>query len=356
MNYAVIMAGGKGERFWPMSRLKTPKQLLAITGEKTMIQKTVDRLRGFVQPDKVVIITNSVQSPAIKKQLPDIPTIIAEPCGRNTAPCIMLAAAYIAHEDENAIMVVLPADHVIHQVNTFSQTLADVVALAEREDALFTIGITPTYPATGYGYIHAGTKIDHKSGTDFFRVEEFREKPNLEVAKQFIESGEFFWNSGIFVWRVKTFLQALQEFMPDLYKAYTEIREAIKKGTADTVIAELYPGLANISVDYGIMEKAKRVMVAKSRFDWDDVGAWDAVASHFPRDEHGNVVRAKFIGVDTSDCIVFSKESLVGCVGVDNLIVVVTDDAVLVCDKSRAQDVKSIVKQLTDLPDGKNYL
>ena len=358
MIYPVIMAGGRGERFWPMSRIKTPKQLLAITSDKTMIQETVERLGQVADEHNIIIVTNAVQASSIKDQLCKLAPekIVAEPCARNTAPCIMLAAAYVAHEDENGVMVILPADHVIHKHDEFAATIKDTVRLAEQEDALFTIGITPAYPATGYGYIHVGEKVNSDSKTQFYTVNQFREKPDINLAERFVESGEFLWNSGIFVWRVNVFIDVLKSFMPSLYDSYLRIRQSLKDGNAVEVVSELYPGLPNISIDYGIMEKAQRVIVAKSRFDWDDVGAWDAVAKHFPADNNDNVAKGKFVGVDCKDCIVFSENKLVAGVGIENLVVVVTDDAVLVCDKSRAQDVKALVKKLNENTDLNGYL
>ncbi len=358
MIYAVIMAGGKGERFWPQSRLKTPKQLLAIAGDKPMIRETVDRLSGLTQSDSILIVTNEAQSQEIKKILPDLPEehVIAEPCGRNTAACIALAAAYIDSQDPDGIMVVLPADHVIHNTDAFAQVITDIAQLAQQEEALFTIGIQPDHPATGYGYIKSGAGLNTDMKTVFSEVDQFTEKPDLDTAKQFIESGSYFWNSGIFVWKTSVFLSAVRDYMPELYAGYEKIRNAIGTDNLKSVVGAVYPTLPNISVDYGIMENAQRVIMAASSFDWDDVGSWDAVAKHFEPDSDGNIARGKFVGVDTKDCIIYSKDKLVAGVGVENLIVVVTDDAILVCDKNKAQDVKKIVQKLADQPDGKDYL
>lgn len=358
MIYAVIMAGGKGERFWPQSRLRTPKQLLSITGDKPMIRETVDRLGNITGSDKILIVTNDVQAPAIKKIVPDLPGehVIAEPCGRNTAACIALAAAYIDAQDSEAVMVVLPADHVIHDVDSFSRNITDAASVAEQHNALCTIGIEPTFAATGYGYIKADDTIDSHTTTPFYSVAQFTEKPDAETAQQFLDSGNYYWNSGIFVWKNKVFLREVEKHMPELYEGYRAIRNAIGTDSLNDVVAQVYPNLPNISVDYGIMEKADRVIMATSGFDWDDVGSWDAVAKHFEPDTQGNIVRGKFVGVDTRDCIVYSGDKLVAGVGIDNLIVVVTDDAVLLCDKSRAQDVKQIVQQLSNDPEGKDYL
>ena len=354
------MAGGKGERFWPKSRADMPKQLLPITGEKTMIQETVDRITSVASLDKTLIITNKVQAKEIAKQLPDIDPkrIIAEPCGRNTAPCIALAAAYISREaGEDAVMVVLPADHVIHDTHAFYKTVNDAVFKAKTDDALFTIGIVPTHPSTGYGYIHFKEEIETQAGgTRFFLVEEFTEKPYLEKAEKFISCGEYFWNSGIFVWKVKSYMDAVKKYMPDLYDGYLKICRAIDEGKDKEVIEKIYPHLPNNSIDYGIMEKVERVIVAKSQFDWDDVGSWDAVEKHFIPDSNGNVVCGNFEEFNSKNCIVSSDKLLVAGVGLENIIIVATDDVVLVCDKSSAQDVKEIVKILKKNPKYKKYL
>ncbi|RJP60706.1 MAG: mannose-1-phosphate guanylyltransferase [Candidatus Auribacter fodinae] len=353
MIYAVIMAGGKGERFWPLSRLKTPKQLLAITSERTMIQETVGRISEYIPVDNILIITNIAQKAVIEQQLPHIPAsrIIAEPCGRNTAPCIALAAAVISSESPNAVMLVLPADHIIHDREKFSATIKDTIEQAQTEKALFTIGIHPEHPATGYGYIHAGESVQLDCDTKFYVVKEFMEKPDLPTAQKFLASGEYFWNSGIFVWRTDVIVDCIKNFMPDLYDGYLKMRQSALSGDLDSLLPVIYPTLPSISVDYGIMEKAKKVMMAKSRFDWDDVGAWDAVAKHFTPDNDNNVINGRFLGIDTSGCTVFSKRHFVGTIGVENLIIVVTDDAVLVCNKDNAQDVKLLVQNIAKSKD-----
>jgi len=356
MVYAVIMAGGKGERFWPKSRMKTPKQLLAIVSDNTMMQETVSRLDNISQDENILIITNSIQSEEIRKQLPSVPpeNIISEPCGRNTAPCIALAAAFMKNDDD--VMVVLPADHMIRNKNMFQKNITDTINMAKKTNALFTIGINPLFPATGYGYIHFKEQIKSDTETEICEVVEFTEKPDLKKAKEFIESGEYYWNSGIFIWRKSVFVDSLKKFMPDLYEGYKKILSSIKNGNYEEKIQEIYPQLPNISIDYGIMEKADNVLVAKSLFDWDDVGSWDAVGKYFEPDDNQNVAKGKFVEVDSKNCIVFSDNKLVATVGVQNLIIVVTDDAVLVCDKTRSQDVKEIVKKLGSKPENQIYL
>ena len=346
--YTVVMAGGRGERFWPKSRISTPKQLLAIVTENTMIQETVQRVSAISLTKNVLIITNKSQQEQIERLLPQLnaENIVGEPCGRNTAPCIALAAASIAHHDPEAVMIVLPADHVIHDTVGFAATIQDMVTLARTEDVLLTIGIDPMFPATGYGYIHCGQKLPNETGTEFFTVNSFKEKPAIETAQQFVSSGEYLWNSGMFVWRVSVFADALKKHMPDLFKFFQKLVDAFGRDDSENFIESIYAALPSVSIDYGIMEKAERVICAKSRFDWDDVGAWDAVAKHFDRDEDGNVCQGESVGVDMQDCLIVSDDKLVAGIGIKDLIVVATDDAVLICDKNRAQDVKKIVQCL----------
>ena len=239
--------------------------------------------------------------------------------------------------------------------NLFSELINDVAVLAQKEDALFTIGIKPTYPATGYGYINSGSKYQSNLGTNFSLVTGFTEKPCLDKAKEFFDSGNYLWNSGIFVWRKKVFIDCVKKFMPELYQGYLKISKNINKTDTKKLISEIYPDLPNVSVDYGIMEKAEHVIVAESTFDWDDVGSWDAIENHFTPDENGNIVKNMFVGIDTSNCIIDSNK-LVAAIGIENLIVVQTDDALLICPKSRAQDVKKIVQQLQAKPEYKDYL
>lgn len=359
--FVVIMAGGRGERFWPKSRIDTPKQLLPIVSDKTMLEETVNRINSIVPIENMIIVANQSQVPAIKAVLPEFigENIIGEPCGRNTAPCIALAAAYCSVQNPHAVMVVLPADHVIHQTASFTRTLEDVISYAVSEDALFTIGIEPHFPSTGYGYIHCGERQKSQSETEFFTVKSFKEKPMHEIAERYLKSGEYLWNSGMFVWRSEVFVRDLQRYLPDIYNAYHRFVNAFSSRNAEEIqkcIGECYPSMQNISIDYGIMEKAGNVVCAKSTFDWDDVGAWDSVAKHFPNDERGNVLKGNCIAHEIDNCLMVSDKKILAGVGIKDLIVVVTDDAVLVCNKNNAQDVKKIVQILDGNPDFKRYL
>jgi mannose-1-phosphate guanylyltransferase len=323
MNWAVIMAGGVGERFWPASRRKRPKQLLPIVGKTTMIQQTVARLAGVVPPSRIVIATNAEQAPLIRKQLPRVKHILAEPVGRNTAPCIAMAAAFIGERDPNAVMVVVPADSHIPDIQQYRRVVSDSLALAGRENVLITIGIQPVSPHTGYGYIQLGERINDR----FWKAQRFVEKPDRATAEHFLASGEYRWNAGMFVWSLRAIGAAFQKYRPDMWMDVRSLKRA-------------YPKLEKISIDYAIMEKAGNVVVANGDFAWDDVGDWAAVERH----EHTG---PDFVSVDSSGCVVAGEVGhTVAVVGVNDLVIVHTRDATLVCRKSDAQRVRELVKKL----------
>jgi mannose-1-phosphate guanylyltransferase len=330
MNWAVIMAGGVGERFWPMSRRKRPKQLLPIVGSRTMIQQTVARLAGVVPPSRMLVITNADQAPLIRKQLPRVKHIIAEPVGRNTAPCIAYAAAIIGGRDPNAVMVVVPADSFIPDVDRYRRVVCESLELAGRENVLITIGIQPTSPHTGYGYVQVGERLSDR----FWKARRFVEKPDRATAEQFLASGEYRWNAGMFVWSLRAIGEAFQKHQPDMWLDARSLKRA-------------YPKLEKISIDYAIMEKAGNVIVANGDFAWDDVGDWAAV------ERHGGRVGPEFVSVDSTGCVVAGEPGhIVAAVGVDDLVIVHTRDATLVCRKSDAQRVRELVKKLAA---GKKY-
>lgn len=355
--YAVIMAGGGGERFWPKSRQAHPKQLLNIFGNRTMIQATAERISDMVPPDRLLVITNKVQAPLIREQLPGVPeaSIIAEPFGRDTAPCIALGAAMIMERDPEGIMIVLPADHVIKDSKKLNETLWDACRVAWERRCLVTLGIAPTGPSTGYGYIRGGEQIEGAGNTKFSLVKEFMEKPDRETARRYIDSGEYFWNSGMFVWRASTIVDELRKQIPEIYEGYSKIKKAIGTDDRDTVIRDVYSCLEKKSIDYGIMENAGNVVVAEATFDWDDAGSWLAIERHHPSDSNGNVILGEAVALNTDNCIIVSEDGIVGCVGIKDLIVVKTPDAVLVCPRDRAQDVKKIVRELKASEEWKKY-
>jgi mannose-1-phosphate guanylyltransferase len=346
--YALIMAGGGGERFWPKSRQAYPKQLHRIFGKRTMIQETVDRISSLVPRERIIVITNRVQAPLIGKQLKGVPSsaIVAEPFGRDTAACIALGAAIVMEKDPDGIMVVLPADHVIKDVKALAGNLQDACRVAWERKCLVTLGIKPASPATGYGYIRKGKALRYGLKTRFSTVAAFVEKPDEATAKRYLRSGRYFWNSGMFVWKAEIIAEALQAQMPKLYRGYERIRKALGSRGRERVIRSVYNGLKKVSIDYGVMERADNAIVAEADFDWDDVGSWLALERHKPADGNQNVIVGESVALDTKRCIIIADDGIVGCLGLKDIVVVKTPDAVLVSHRSSLQDVKKIIKEL----------
>ncbi len=347
--FVVIMAGGRGERFWPESRLARPKQLLPIVGEKAMLAQTVDRLAGLVDAKDVFVITNAEQRDAVLEVCPDLDPakVIGEPMGRDTAAAVGLATVLVRREDPNATFAMLPADAVIHDAEGLRSTLETAFSVAEAKPVLATIGITAAFPATGYGYIQQADELGKFVGRTVFNVKRFVEKPDLATAESYLESGDYFWNAGMFVWSVASIVAELEASTASLWSSLQAIDQGLAAGTdLNDLLAEHYPNLEKISVDYAIIEKAKNVVMVESGFDWDDVGEWPAVERHYPADESGNVVRGAAHLEQASNNIVFSRDEdhLVALLGVDDLIVVKTDEATLVCHKDKAQEIKALVK------------
>lgn len=350
---AVIMAGGRGERFWPRSRARHPKQLLPIVSTRTMLQETVDRIRPLVTEKNIYIATGEILSKKVKSQLPFLPekNIILEPVGRNTAACIGLAAIKIEREHPRSTMVVLAADHLIGEREEFLEIIRAGAETAEETGNLVTLGIKPTRPETGYGYIEVESgkfKVESKKKIEVYKVERFVEKPDGERAKKFLSSGNYYWNSGMFIWTVESILKAIEEHMPKLFKGLETIKDSLDTPREAKVLRQVFQGLESISIDYGVMEKAKNVVLIKADIPWDDVGSWLAIERIHPKDDKGNVVLGKFEGIDSRNCIIISDEHLVATLGVSDLIVVTTPQATLICSKEKAQDMKKIVKKLAD--------
>lgn len=343
---ALIMAGGRGERFWPRSRADLPKQFLSLTGDgKTMIQLTVERILPLVDMEDVFIATNEHYRSLIRQQLPQLPeeNILCEPVGRNTAPCIGLGAEHIAKKYGDALMMVLPSDHLIKLEDVFRQTLTDACAVAEQGENLVTLGITPTYPETGYGYI----KFD-KNGAcgKAFSVERFVEKPDLGTAKEYLASGQYLWNSGMFIWKVSSILNNIQRFLPAMYDGLETIGRAIGTDREEAVLKGTFGGLESVSVDYGIMEKAENIYTLAGNFGWDDVGSWLAVERIQPVNECGNAVTGNVVSVNTRNCIIQGTDKLIATVGLEDMIVVDTEDALLICRKENAGEIKKVLENL----------
>ncbi len=346
------MAGGRGERFWPVSRLKRPKQLLPIVGDEPMLRQTILRLGDTIESDHIFVITNSEQVESVREVCLGLPpeNIIGEPVGRDTAPAVALAGLLVKRRDPDALLAILPADHVIDDFSGFQDVLEVAFEAAERDAVMVTIGIAPGYPATGYGYIQKGTIRSEAQNLPVYSVVEFREKPDEETAREYIESGDFFWNAGMFVWSVSTLEAALETHAPVLSSSIRAMEAALKDGaTIDAVMEAHYPEMEKISVDYALMEKADNVVVIESAFDWDDVGEWPAVARHSPVDGSGNSVRGDAMLRDCRNTITMAHaDHTIALIGVEDLIVVTTPDATLVCRRDQAQQVKQLVKELGD--------
>ena len=346
--FAVIMAGGKGTRFWPRSRERMPKHLLDILGERTILRETVDRIRPIVPADRTLVVTGRSHAAEVIRQLPEIPpeNILIEPVGRNTAPCIGLAALHILSRIPDEVMLVLPSDHRIGDEEAFRRILLAAAGEAMQGDPLVTIGIRPTGPETGYGYIEQGDLSATFGDDGIYRVRSIREKPPRDEAERYLAQGGFSWNSGMFVWKASTILRAIERFLPDLHRGLMQIREAIGTDHEEEVVADIYAGLQPISIDYGVMEKAGEVLVIPGSFGWSDLGSWDALWEVSAKDANGNAVRGEFIGIDAADSLVHSPGKLVALVGVRDLLVVETEDALLVCRRGRSQDVRKVVEEI----------
>jgi len=344
---AVIMAGGRGERFWPRSRNSFPKQFLSLTGDgETMIQKTVSRLGSLVAPEDVFIVTNESYAALVKEQLPQLPeeNILLEPAARNTAPCIGLAAAVIRKKYGDAVMAVLPSDHLIKFNQMFIDTLKTAAEVAEKGSGLVTIGITPTYPETGYGYIQFGADADGARGV--YNVKRFVEKPNIELAKEYVNSGEYLWNSGMFVWKASSIDSKLRKYLPDMAEGMDRLYEASGTEEFTSVLKETFPKFRSESIDFGVMEKANEVYTIPGNFGWDDVGSWLALERVNKTNEYGNMIQGDVISINTKNTIVCGAKKLIATVGIEDLVVVDTDDALLICAKDSTQDVKKVIENL----------
>lgn len=346
---ALIMAGGKGERFWPRSRKNKPKQFLCLTNDgKTMIQHTVERISPLIDVKNIFIATNNNYKSLVLEQLPQIPeeNILCEPLSRNTAPCIGLAAVTIQKKLGDSIMVVLPSDHLIKYNSMFVDTVRDACSVAQDDCNLVTIGIMPSYPETGYGYIKFNPKGISEKSYRVYPVEHIVEKPCLEKAKEYLASGQYFWNSGMFVWKTSSILRNLETYLPDTYQGLLRISETIGTNQYPDVVKNEFSSFKSESVDYGILEKAKDIFILPGTFGWDDVGSWLAMERINQTNEDGNVITGNVISIKTKDCIISGSEKLVAAVGLENLIVIDTPDAMLICTKDHSQDVKQVLENL----------
>jgi mannose-1-phosphate guanylyltransferase len=360
--FIVIIAGGKGERFWPQSRAHRPKHLLPVVGTTPLLAQTLDRVRPLAPAKNIFVITSAAQAKGVaavckKFRLPAA-NVVAEPVGRDTAAAVGLAAALVGARDPRGVFAVLPADHVIHDTRAYAADLRAAFASAEAAPVMATIGITPTEPATGFGYIQRGASWKKFGGRTVFRVRRFVEKPALAVAKKYLATGDYVWNAGMFFWSVPVVEAALARHAPELHAGLAPVRAALTAGRPlAPVLKKIYPTLPKISVDYALLEKSDNVVVLPSTFDWDDVGAWPAVVKHCAPDAHGNVTRGRALVEQGRGNLVFTEGGhLIAVLGTDDLIVVHTPDATLVCPKARAQDIKALLKRVEAAQDGARWL
>ena len=348
--YAVIMAGGKGERFWPLSTSKHPKQLLALVGDKPLIAQAVDRLDGLVPPENVFVVTNADLVEATREAAPLLPpeNIVGEPIGRDTAAAVACGGALVKARDEEGVFAVLTADQVMGDLDLFSATLKGGMDLAEQNEILVTIGIKPAYPSTGFGYIESGDTFAKENGVEFRKANRFVEKPDEATATQYLETGRFYWNSGMFIWSIPSLEKAFAAHCPEMRELMDTLTGYAKDGKIVEGMDATYPDLGRISVDYALMEKADNIVMACGTFAWDDVGSWPALESHFEQDEDGNTRIGEVETLDANGNIILSGDRLTAVIGVKDLIVVQAEGVTLVCPKDRAQDIKQMVVALRE--------
>jgi mannose-1-phosphate guanylyltransferase len=344
--YAVIMAGGSGTRFWPRSRTDRPKQLLNITGDEILLKKTIELIKPIIPISRIKITTTLSQADAVQRTVPEISgeSIIGEPLGKNTAPAIGTSTLFVERDDPDAIMIVLPSDHYIEDKEKFHQKIMAGAYQASQGDFIVTIGIPPKGPETGYGYIEAGTLIDKENV--IYAVKSFHEKPDINTARRFVNQGNFFWNSGIFIAKASTMLREIAEYLPHNYRWLVKIRSSLGKDEESGVITEAYKEMEAISIDYGVIEKSKNVLMVAGDFGWSDVGSWPSAAQYWPRDRNNNAFIGELINLDSSQCIVYSPKKPVALVGAEDLVIVEEDDVLLVCKRERSQDVRKLVEIL----------
>ncbi|NKB23232.1 MAG: NTP transferase domain-containing protein [Kiritimatiellae bacterium] len=346
--FAVILAGGKGERFWPLSTSQKPKQLLSLVGDTSLLAQAVDRLEGLIDPLDVLVITSADLVEATQKAAPQLlaENIMGEPLGRDTAAAVALACALVKKRDPEGAFCILTADHIIGDVDPFQATLKSSLELAQAEDVLITIGMEPNHPSTSYGYIESGDESHKSSTVSFYKAKRFVEKPDIDTAQQYLKQGTYYWNSGMFIWSVQSVEKALRMYCPPLIELMDQLEPVIDTGLFMGTLRNIYESLEKVSVDYAIMEKAHNIVMAKGSFSWDDVGAWPALENHFEQNEDHNVVIGEAQSIDASNNIIFSENRLTALVGVHDLVVVHADGATLVCPKDRAQDIKKLVEKL----------
>ncbi len=346
--FTLIMAGGSGTRFWPGSRNAKPKQYLQIFGEESLIQSTISRFSSFTSTENIYVVSNRDQAEVLEKQANVLPrkNLIYEPVGKNTLPCIGLAAMFADKIDPNGVMVVSPADHLIKNTGLFRKTIEAAIDTAINNNGIVTIGITPTYPATGYGYIQVESEIQAYNDIKRFKVQRFVEKPCQKIADEYINQGGFYWNSGLFIFKINVFLDAVKQYAPALYNNLRKIQEDIGNLTFEHTLESVYNTVQNISIDYGIMEYADNIYLTQGNFDWNDLGSWESVYLASEHDEEGNVSKGESILVDTKNSYISTDSGVVALIGVEDLIVVRDGNATLVCKRENAEEIKKVVDKL----------
>jgi mannose-1-phosphate guanylyltransferase len=358
MLHLVIMAGGSGTRFWPESRRAKPKQFLALTGERTLLQQAADRCRPWIPTERMHVVTGAAYAAETRRQLPDLPPrhVLQEPCGRNTAPCIALAALHVSALDPDATILVTPADHLIRPESEFRATVERAVALLhDHPQSSVLMGIRPTHPATGYGYIERASPGADNLGTAF-AVESFREKPAREVARQFLQAGSYFWNAGIFLWRAAGILQLIRDFQPEIHERLLRLRDCLGTPEWEAALAAEFPGMPSISIDYGVLEPmatlrdGKRpVFVVPASFEWDDVGSWEALPRVLGADHEENTISGPQCGLETAGCVIrTTPDHLVATFGISDLIVVHTPEATLIAPRDDESAIRKLVARLEE--------
>lgn len=358
-SYAVIMAGGRGERFWPQSRLSHPKQLLRLLGNLTLIEQTVERVHGLFSYERIMIITTPDYVAPMRTVLTNVPpeNILSEPEGKDTAPCVAFAAAKIRAADKtDPVLCVFPADHAISDRKTFAAEVSDCMDRAAAHEEILTVGIRPDSPSTGFGYLRIGRQLPDKAKTVFRQCLDFKEKPDTELAREYVEGGDHLWNSGIFIFRMSVIMKAFQSFAPEIYRFSTRLDEIFagrSKETESSAYAEIKP----ISIDYSVMEKARNITVSEGLFDWDDIGTWTSMRTQILPGEGNNVIHGLHVGLNTKNSIIVGgSRHLIATADVDDLIIVHTDDATLVCNGKSAQKVRDLVRLIGSRPDLQSFL
>lgn len=355
MLYALVLAGGKGTRLYPLSRADKPKQFLKLIDNKSFLRNTVDRIKPLVEKEKICIVTNEEYYTKVREELPEIneENIFVEPSNKETATCIGLSAIKLLKKDKDAVMMIFPSDHHINGEKMFLDTLKQSVEIADKKRALVTIGIEPTRPETGYGYIQMGPRIN--AGISTYKIERFTEKPNLEVAKDFIINGTYLWNSGVFVWRADVFLREMEKYLPKMYKILMEIYQHIDLEDEKSIVEEKYSLIEGISVDFGIMQRTRKAYVIKAEFQWDDIGSFEALGRFLKKEKSNNIYGNTYLE-ESENCTVLSEDRLVIGFGIKDLVIVEADGIILIMDKQKDQEMKQLIGNMRNKTEFKEYI